>query len=280
MRTSRSASMHIARAAALVACIVLVPATPARAGVSTALSPAHVVVQPDSAFTLDLDVTAAGSPFNGFTAVVSYDPAVLVFVPATPASLQQGCLMTGTCSSACGGTFHRFNAAGDSLVSNVSLLCDSIALTGPGQIYTLKFRAAHVPNQTTFVRVRRILFVNAGLYVTPVTSADTQVDILRTTAVAPGATAGGLRLDVQPNPARGTLSLAIAAGEAAEQAVDVLDLAGRLVRHLDRAWYAPGTRLLRWDGAGADGLRLPSGVYLVRVRAGERTALSRVVLLR
>jgi hypothetical protein len=268
-----------ARTAALFGLLALLTAGPARAAVHAALLPAHVTVEPDSAFTLDLVVTPAGSAFNSFSAVIGYTPSALTFLPDSPLSDQEGCLMTGTCSDACGATFHHFSAAGDSLVIQESLLCDSLSLTGPGQIYSLRFRAAHT-NQTTFVRVRRIVFYNAGLFVTPVTSADAQVDILGTAGVLPGATAGGLRLGVMPNPARGALSLAIAAGAAGEQSVDVLDLAGRTVRRLDRAWYAAGPRTLRWDGAGGDGARLPPGVYLVRVRAGAAIAQSRVVLLR
>jgi hypothetical protein len=283
MRQLRTIAKRSARTAAcmgLAALLSLVAAGTARAtGIHAELTPGHVTVEPDSTFTLDLDVTPAGGAFNSFAAAIGFDPSALTFLPAAPLSLQEGCLMTGTCSSACGVTFHHFTAAGDSLVINESLLCDSLSLTGPGQIYSLRFRAAHT-DQTTFVRVRRIVFFNAGVFATPVTSTDAQVDIHRTTSVAPGAVTTGLRIGVVPNPARGALSLSIDAGASGEQSVDVLDLAGRLVRRLDQARYAPGARVLRWDGAGNDGSRLPSGVYVVRVRTGGAVAQSRVVLLR
>ena len=279
MRAHATARTRGACGAAVLVLALLVAARPARAtGVNTALALASVAVEPDSSFDLELDVTQAGSAFNSFTAVITYDPAALTFLPRSPLTLQQGCLMTGTCSGACGTTFHQFTAAADSLVIQESLLCDNYSLTGPGQVYKLRFRAAHA-EQTTYVRVRRIQFYNGGVKVTPVTSSDARVDIHRTLGVAPGVTAGGLRLGVVPNPARGALALSIESGEAGEQSVDVLDLAGRLVTRLDHAWYAPGARVVRWDGAGTDGARLPSGVYLVRMRAGGHLAQSRVVLL-
>ncbi len=264
---------------ALLAALLAAAPSPAAAGVSVALLPAHPVVAPDSTFALDLDVTQAGSAFNGFHAVIGYDPAAIAFVQLSPLSLQEGCLMTGACSGACGTTYSRFTAAGDSLVIDESLLCNSYSLTGPGQIYTLRFTAGST-QQTTYVRVRRIAFYQAGVAVTPVTSADAQVDIHTTSGVAPGASVAGLRLSVMPNPARGPVSLAIEAGAPGEQLVDVLDLAGRRVRALERAWRPAGARVLAWDGAGEDGGRLPAGVYLVRVRAGEREVRARVVLLR
>ena len=275
MRTTITGRMRTTLAAMLLA----FASGPASAGIHVALTPAHFQVEPDSTFTLNLDVTPAGSAFNSFKATIDYDPAALTFLPTSPLTLQEGCLMTGTCSTACGALFHQFAAAADSLVIQESLLCDSQTLTGPGNVYRLRFRAAHA-NQTTILRVRRIVFYNAGVFVSPVTSDNAQVDILRTLSVAPGATGAGVQLGITPNPARGTLSLAIASGVAGEQSVDVLDLAGRRVRQLERAWVAAGTRTLRWDGTGTDGARLPAGVYLVRVRTGGIVAQSRVVLLR
>lgn len=253
-------------------------AAPAAAGVATALTPATRQISPDSTFTVDLTVTSAGSGFNAFTAVLEYDPGVLTFLPAAPTSAQQGCLLTGGCSSACGLTYHTFAAAGDSLVIHASLLCDQVALTGPGQLYQLRFRAPGAPATTT-VHVRRLQFFDAGLFVTPVTSADASIEVIVGLGVGDRPAPARLRIDAAPNPARGPIAFAIASADAGEQRVDVLDLAGRLVRHLDAARVAAGTRTLRWDGTGADGARLPAGVYLVRVSDGVNLARSRVVLL-
>ncbi len=278
MTTHRPRSVSALLAAtALIA--LLAPAMPARAsGVHAVLAPATLSVEPDSSFSLDLDVNPADAAFNGYTAVVAYDPAALTFRPASPISAQQGCLMTGACSGACGTTFHQFAAAADSMEIDNSLLCSGYSLVGPGQIYTLRFRAASL-EQTTTVTLRRALFYNGGIAVTPVSTANATITIHRTVDVAPGGPPGALRLAAAPNPARGATSLSIVSPQAGEQVVDVLDLAGRVVRTLERGWQPAGARIARWDGTGADGARVPAGVYLVRVRAGALVAGSRIVLL-
>src|SRR5262249_57742701 len=74
-------------------------APPARAAINVGLVPATQTVTPGSDFDLFIDVTSAGSAFNGFDAVVSFAPAALTFVPLVPSTSQQGCLMTGGCSA-------------------------------------------------------------------------------------------------------------------------------------------------------------------------------------
>ena len=68
--------------------------------------------------------------------------------------------------------------------------------------------------------------------------------------------------------------------EGEVQSLDVLDLSGRLVRHLDGAWHESGARRLTWDGTDAAGGRLPAGVYLARLRAAGASLQTRVVLIR
>src|SRR5436190_23939472 len=104
-RMSRWAAIAFALAA-LVA--LASTASPARAAVSVGLTPASQTVTPGTDFDLFIDITSAGSAFNGFDAVVTFNPAALTFLPLAPTTLQQGCLMTGSCSSACGSTFHLF----------------------------------------------------------------------------------------------------------------------------------------------------------------------------
>ena len=54
----------------------------ARAGVSVGVVPASSSVAPGEEFTLDLAILDAGSPFNGFDAVVEFDPSALTFLPS------------------------------------------------------------------------------------------------------------------------------------------------------------------------------------------------------
>jgi hypothetical protein len=249
-------------------------------GVHVGITPASLTVSPDAEFDLDLTVTQAGSLFNGFDATVTFDPAALTIMPLAPPSLQQGCLMTGACSAACGNTFHRFSTAADSAAITDVLLCDQIALSGPGQIYKLRFKASTTP-QVTHVRFRRATFYNAGLYVNPVVTADAEVTIgvgVGVGWIAPSAE--GIRLRAEPNPGRGPMVFALEVDAAGEQHLEVHDVSGRLVRTVDRGWREQGTRRVTWDGTDESGVRAPSGVYLVTLGAGNRAARLRVALLR
>ena len=193
---------------AWIALGVLLAAVPVLAqGVQVALEPRMQTVAPGAGCDLELDVAVAGSVFNGFTVVVGYDPGALTFVPTTPTKLQQGCLMTGVCSGACGQTFHDFEAAGDSLVITDILLCNEVLLPGPGQIYRLHFTASSTPQATT-VRVRSAEFYAGGDYVTPVVTEDAEIGIGVEVGVgAPPRGVTGLPLRIAPNPSLGATAI-------------------------------------------------------------------------
>ena len=105
------------RLALLALTLLVLPAAAWSQGVTVAIVPAEQSVAPGAELDVEIQVTQAGAPFNGFDAVVSYDPAALEFMPASPTTNQQGCLMTGACSAACGSTFHRFTASSTTLSS-------------------------------------------------------------------------------------------------------------------------------------------------------------------
>jgi hypothetical protein len=264
----------------LLAAVLALAPVAARAGVTTALQPAHLFVPPGAEFDIDLVVPVADSSFNGFHATLTYDPAALTFIQATPVSAQIGCLMNGGCSAACGTTFHLFHAAGDSLAVDLSLLCDQIMLSGPGQLYRYHFRASN-SDQITAVSTRTAQFLKAGIYVSPVTTGNAIIQITSFLGVENGASGPpALRLSAEPNPTQGPVAFSIAAPQDGIQSLDVLDLSGRLVRHLASGWQPRGTRRLTWDGTDAGGSRLAAGVYLVRLRAGAHSAIARVAMVR
>lgn len=276
--TRRSAALR--RALPIVLALLSGPPPSVAQGVHVGITPAALTVSPDAEFNLDLTVTEAGSLFNGFDATVSFDPAALTFMPLAPTSLQQGCLMTGACSAACGNTFHRFSAAADSAAITDILLCDQLAFAGPGQVYRLRFKAS-TTLQVTDVRIRRSTFYNAGLYVNPVVTADAQVTIAAGVGVGGVATpAPGIRLRAESNPGRGPMVFALEVDAAGEQRLEVHDVTGRLVRTVDTGWREQGTRRVTWDGLDDSGARAPSGVYLVTLGVGNRMARIRIALLR
>jgi hypothetical protein len=270
---------HIQMKLGLVAAFCLLAAggaAPAHAGIKVGLTPPTQNVALGATFDVYIDVTEAGSQFNGYDAVVSYNPAQLTFVPLSPTTAQQGCLMTGGCSASCGNTFHTFSAAGDSLaVSNV-LLCSGVSLTGPGHLYKLRFQAANTPQVAT-ITIRRANFYDAGLYVTPVEKAGCQIGIGVTLDVGNEPLAGaGMR--VEPNPASSRVAFVAEDGVAGLAEVELLDLQGRLVRHLGPAWLGAQASLT-WDGLDARGRRVPPGIYLAKIQRGPRFQTARVVLL-
>ena len=249
----------------------------AQGGVKVALTPAIQNVALGADFDVFVDVTEAGSPFNGFDFVVDFDPAALTFVPLVPSSNQQGCLMTGACSSACGNTFHVFSAQADSINVSDVLLCNQTTLTGPGRIYVLRFHASNTPQATQLV-IRRTNFYNAGLYVTPVQKSGCMIGIGVTLDVDGPAprTFGGVR--VEPNPSRGGVSFVLDDLVTDVTGIEVLDVHGRVVRRLHPPMSAAGTPPT-WDGFDTRGRRVPPGIYLARISRGPRVQSARIVLL-
>jgi len=250
------------------------PAVPAALDtIYVGIAPTDTIVTPGGTFDVHFVVTQAGLGFNAYDAVIAYDPAVLTLI-SQPASWRQGSLMVG----ACGNTFHRFSAAGDSVVINHSLLCAGVSLHGPGTLYNLRFRASMVP-QTTHVSLRSIQFYDDGFDRGPVKIRTNTIHVGPPTDVAPPAEAG-FRLQVAPNPFNPETRIHVEFPAAGLQSVCVIDGAGRLVRVLSAGVGGAGTREVRWDGRDRAGLPAAAGVYFVRAQAGAARASVRAVLVK
>jgi hypothetical protein len=261
----------------VLAIALLAAAAPrAAAGVSVGLIPNALEVAPGATFDVEIFLTEAGTPVNGFDAVIGYDPAALTLVPLDPLWHQEGPLLL----SACGNTFHRFTqATGEGRITDV-LLCNGIALSGPGPIYRLRFQASNTPQFTNIVFLPGLQFYNEGLFVTPVTSANSVIGIGMTPVGVEAGPPASLRLRVAPNPsARGTV-FTIEAARAGMQRIRVLDARGRVVWRGADSLAAAGSRRVTWDGSGDDGRRLAAGTYLVVVDANGRSVSERVSLVR
>lgn len=246
-------------------------------GVHVAITPTTSQVAPGAFFDLDLQVTQAGSAFNGFDAVIGYDPAALTLIPLSPTSLQEGALMTG----ACGNRFHRFTPGTNSVTIADVLLCAGVSVTGPGQIYRLHFQASSTIQITHVTFQPGLQFYNAGLFVNPALSTDAVIGIgTPPVGVGPPEKVTGLSLRVAPNPAPGRTSFVLEVDRAGPVRTTVMDVRGRLVRRFDDSLATPGGRTVTWDGRDAAGRRLPAGVYLVTLEAGGRSVSTRVSLVR
>lgn len=90
-----------------------------------------------------------------------------------------------------------------------------------------------------------------------------------------------LRLNLaRPNPFGLETRIAFELPSACETRVEVYTVSGRRVATLLSGVRAAGSHEATWDGTDDRGRDLASGVYLVRLRAGDRTASTRVVLTR
>jgi len=84
----------------------------------------------------------------------------------------------------------------------------------------------------------------------------------------------------RPNPFNPQTALAYSLPVAARVELSVYDLRGRLVRRLVDEEQAAGQHDVTWQADDAAGRRVPSGVYLVRFRAGQTRQSQRLLLLK
>lgn len=85
---------------------------------------------------------------------------------------------------------------------------------------------------------------------------------------------------VSGNPTRGAARFQLQLPGERSVAMDVRDVAGRRVRSIANGRLRAGTHALAWDGVDDSGVRVGSGVYFVRLTAGEESRTSRVVVVR
>jgi hypothetical protein len=147
---------------------------PEAAFLSMTISPDTIYVAPGESFLLELRVDVAGKKFNAYDAVVAFDTLALASeVPAVPRA-GEGALM----KDACGNTFHRFAARGDSMTISHVILCGGVTLAGPGTLHQIGFRALKRAGATA-VRLRRVQFYNAGLFASPARTRDAVVIVTK-----------------------------------------------------------------------------------------------------
>jgi len=60
--------------------------------------------------------------------------------------------------------------------------------------------------------------------------------------------------------------------------ISIYNQRGQMIRCWDLGIRAPGSHRIEWDGNTGDGEQCPSGIYLIRMKAGSQSFVSRVVL--
>jgi FtsP/CotA-like multicopper oxidase with cupredoxin domain len=81
-----------------------------------------------------------------------------------------------------------------------------------------------------------------------------------------------------PNPVAGAATLRFALASAGNVDIDLYNVAGQRVRHLVHGWYEPGEHSFVWQRSTDAAGNLPSGVYFLKLRAGDATRLEKLVL--
>jgi hypothetical protein len=262
---------------ALLVLSVTLLAEEACAGVSLAISPESTVVTPGAEFTVDVVVAAVGDPFNGYDAIVGYDPARLELILPLPRSAGEGALF----KDACPQRFLNVAVAGDSASVTVShvLLCAGTTVSGPGPVYQLRFRARGILGQTHLMLLDGTAAYDSGDYVEPVETSDARVWIgdASSTPVIPDRPG----IFAVPNPFNPRTEIR---GELAESQVvrlEVFDAAGRRIDLIFEGWVPSGPFRFTWNGRDAHGRSLASGVYHALLTTGSGThAVTRMVLVR
>ncbi len=107
-------------------------------------------------------------------------------------------------------------------------------------------------------------------------SADTplpEVGLAVVPVDVPASTSAPRALAIWPNPARGSIRMTFGPVDG-DADLSILDLAGRRVATPWRG-RAASPVTVQWNGAGDDGVRLPSGVYYARVSGRNGLAFAR-----
>jgi hypothetical protein len=89
---------------------------------------------------------------------------------------------------------------------------------------------------------------------------------------------GNFRVDVLAEPGARSVTIVSTEAPGVARTIEIFDVRGRLVRR----WSAPADPELRaaWDGRSADGSRCGSGIYFVRVTAGDERGEGKIVFVR
>lgn len=83
-----------------------------------------------------------------------------------------------------------------------------------------------------------------------------------------------------PNPFNPTTKIHFTMDDPGEVVLDIFDVRGRLVKTLLHERRESGEHQVSWDGLDRTGIRSGSGLYLFRVRAGEKISTGKMILAR
>jgi hypothetical protein len=96
----------------------------------------------------------------------------------------------------------------------------------------------------------------------------------------PGCGKDALKAQATPNPLNPTTVLSFTTAQDGRISVTVFDMQGRVVRKLMNEFRVAGQQTLPWDGRNDAYVKVPSGVYFLRIQAPEGFVTRRVAVVK
>ena len=82
-----------------------------------------------------------------------------------------------------------------------------------------------------------------------------------------------------PNPARNSASIIFTLPRTAEISIDIHDISGRKVAVLANSKYESGVHNISWDRKTEKGVRVPQGVYFIRLKSEGIKKQGKIILV-
>lgn len=99
-------------------------------------------------------------------------------------------------------------------------------------------------------------------------------------AADPSDVVSPVHISCFPNPAHGDVTIKLASGGHPVKKVDIYNLRGRKLRTIDAGNKAENGYTFRWDGKDAMGVKVSSGIYLVKGVVDRRQVSAKIIILR
>jgi flagellar hook assembly protein FlgD len=88
------------------------------------------------------------------------------------------------------------------------------------------------------------------------------------------------RVHTYPNPFNPETTILYTLKSPVQIILRIYDVQGQLVRGLVNDYQQPGNYSVRWDGLNQNGIQIPSGIYFLRIHAGDESLSQRLVMMK
>jgi len=223
-------------------------------------------------------MTGPVDSLRGFQVYLEYDPTVVEFDSALVGDL--------LAESAYPLWWYVYEESPSRVRIEGVVLGPHLAVNGPGELVDLYFTAVNWPDTTEIVFSQwRVWDVDTVEFLPVAVDNGLVIVFPGLQGVTPNGQAAGSPAPLALRPADGQPGAAAAftcevGGRAADLRADVLDVGGRRVSALTPRLAGATRAWIEWNGRDAAGAAASPGVYFLRVRAGERMAVARIVLVR